>query len=188
MKLIRTALILAALTAVSTPALLAQAAAPVSPHDTISLRVGDRRTGNFVMVNYGRPYTKDPKSGAMRTVWGELVPWAKAWRLGANEATLLVVNKPIVIGKTTIPGGAYTLYLVPAKDGPTKLVFSTNIGKWGIPVDESQDFARVEMQKSKLTDPVHQLTLALEKEGAAGGVLKVQWEDVQYSVSFVNGS
>jgi len=76
-------------------------------------------------------------------VWGGLVPWGKVWRLGANEATLPVINKPIAIGGITIPGGAYTLYLIPSEQGSTQLAFSSNIGKWGLPVDETDPYLSV---------------------------------------------
>ena len=118
-----------------------------SPHETISAVIGDRRTGNRITITYGRPFTKDPKTGAPRKIWGELVAWDKANRLGADEATLLITQQPLVIGETAIPAGAYTLYLVPSENGPTKLAFSTNLGKWGVPVDESHDLARVELKR-----------------------------------------
>src|SRR3954464_11858527 len=64
----------------------------VSPHETISTVIGDRRTGCRVTVTYGRPFTKDPKTGEPRKIWGGLVPWDKADRLGADEATLLITQ------------------------------------------------------------------------------------------------
>lgn len=156
----------------------------ISPHETISTVIGDRRTGNRITIIYGRPYTKDPKTGEPRKIWGGLVPWGKAYRLGADEATLLITQQPIVIGATTIPAGAYTLYAVPVENGPSKLAFSTNLGKWGIPVDETHDLVRVDLQKDPLDKPVDQLTLAIENNPAGGGVLKIMWESTQFSVPF----
>tara|TARA_R110002167_G_scaffold183514_2_gene383954 strand:+ start:207 stop:770 length:564 start_codon:yes stop_codon:yes gene_type:complete len=185
MKTLRSLLLLSLVT-ISSPALWAQAADRPSPHATISSRIGDRRTGNFVMVTYGRPQTADPKTGEARAIWGALVPWDKPWRLGANEATLFGTNKPIVIGDTTIPAGAYTLYLVPSENGTTQLAFSTNIIKWGVPVDVKNDLVRVDVEKSSLDPRVDQLTLALKPEGSSGGVLTISWENTQYSVAFTN--
>src|SRR5690242_14188056 len=81
----------------------------VSPHETTSAVID----GNRVTITYGRPYTKDPKTGTMRTVWGTLVPYGKAWRLGSDEATLLITQQPIELGGTELSAGAYTLYMVP---------------------------------------------------------------------------
>ena len=62
----------------------------VSPHETITADID----GATVTIVYGRPYTKDPKSGAPRKIWGELVPFGKVWRTGADEATLLTTTQP----------------------------------------------------------------------------------------------
>ena len=86
-------------------------------------------------------------------------------------------------GNTTIPAGAYTLYMVPEENGPSKLVFSSHIGKWGIPVDTSHDVASVELKKEALATPVHQFTMAIGKTDS-GGVIKLSWEDAEYSAPF----
>jgi hypothetical protein len=156
-----------------------------SPHETTGAVIGDRRTGNRVTITYGRPYSKDPKSGELRKIWGGLVPWGKADRLGSDEATLLLTQKPIVFGTTTIPPGAYTLYIVPSESGPTKLAFSSNLGKWGVPVDESHDVARVDLTKTTLDKSVDQLTISVENDSATGGgVLRIKWETTEFSAPF----
>jgi hypothetical protein len=152
----------------------------VSPHETTSGVID----GNRVTLTYGRPYTKDPKSGEPRKIWGGLVPWDKAWRTGSDEATVLITEKAIVIGDTTIPAGAHTLYTVPSETGTSKLVFSTHLGKWGVPVDEKNDLARVEMKKEPLDTPVDQFTMAVAKVESGGGVIKLMWESTQFTVPF----
>jgi len=156
-----------------------------SPHETTSAVIGERRTGNRVTVTYGRPYIKDPKTGEPRKIWGGLVPWGKADRLGADEATLLLTQKPLVFGSTTIPAGAHTLYIVPSETGPSKLAFSSNLGKWGVPVDETKDIARIDLEKSALDQPADQLTINVENDAVSGGgVLKIKWENTQFTAPF----
>ena len=118
----------------------------VSPHETVSAVID----GNRVTIVYGRPYTKDPHSGEARKIWGNLVPYGKVWRLGADEATSLTTQKPIVFGETTIPAGAYTLYLLPSEDGPAKLIVNKQVGQWGTQYDEKQDLVRIDLKKEVL--------------------------------------
>lgn len=151
-----------------------------SPHETTSAVID----GNRVTVTYGRPFTKDPKTGEPRKIWGGLVPWDKAWRMGSDEATLLITQQPIIIGETTIPAGAYTLYAVPSESGASKLAFSTKLGAWGAPVDDKSDLARVDMKKEKLDEPLPQFTMAVAKNPAGGGVIKLMWEDTQFTIAF----
>lgn len=156
--------------------------ARVSPHETLSLVLGDHHTGNRITITYGRPYSKDPRSGEVRKIWGSLVPWGEAYRLGADEATLLTLQQPLVIGSATVPAGAYTLYLVPSESGATQLALSTAIGKWGVPVDETHDLVRVEMKKEALSTPVPQLTISLSKDKDNGALLAIAWESTQFTV------
>src|SRR6476661_8166419 len=83
----------------------------VSPHETTSAVIDGCR----VTITYGRPFTKDPKTGEPRKMWGALVPWDKAWRTGSDEATVLITQKPIMFSETEVPAGAYTLYTIPAE-------------------------------------------------------------------------
>jgi Protein of unknown function (DUF2911) len=151
----------------------------VSPHETVSNVID----GNRVTVVYGRPYSKDPRSGEIRKVWGTLVPNGKAWRLGSDEATLLLTQKPLEFGSTEVPAGAYTLYLVPDENGG-KLAISKSLGAWGIPVDEKNDLARVDVKKETLDKPNEQLQIAVDRNPSGGGVIKIMWEGSQFTAPF----
>jgi hypothetical protein len=179
MNKIKSALIITAL--LGTLPLMAQekrvnSTGGTSPHETTSAVVG----GNRVTLVYGRPYTKDPHSGEARKIWGTLVPYGKVWRTGSDEATLLITQKPIVIGGTTVPAGAYTLYTLPAEDGSAKLIINKELGQWGTHYDESKDLARVDLKKETLDKPVDEFTMAVTRNGE----LKMMWENTGYSVSF----
>ncbi len=155
-----------------------------SPHDTISTVIGDRRTGNRVTIVYGRPYTKDPRTGEQRKIWGTLVPYGKVWRTGADEATLFITQKPVMFGQVTIPAGAYTLFTIPAEDGSAKLIFNKQLGQWGLQYDEKQDLARVDLKKEALDPPVDQFTMAVVNNPDGTGTVKLMWENTQYSAAF----
>jgi hypothetical protein len=158
----------------------------LSPHENISTVV----EGNRVTIVYGRPYTKDPKTGVTRKIWGGLVPYGKIWRTGADEATLLITQKPIELGGAAIPAGAYTLWTLPT-EGKTTLIVNRQIGQWGISprdpkqtYDEALDVARIDLKKDVLKDPVDQFTMSIEANPAGGGVLKLTWENTRYSTTF----
>ncbi|MBV8377271.1 MAG: DUF2911 domain-containing protein [Verrucomicrobia bacterium] len=155
----------------------------ISPHETISKVIdGDR-----VMVVYGRPYTRNPTTGQKRKIWGELVPYGEVWRTGADEATLLITQKPIMIGETTIPAGAYTLFTLPSEDGTAKLIINKKIGQWGIgsgSYDQGQDLARIDLKKETLDAPVDQFTMAISKNPSGGGLLQMTWENTAFSIPF----
>lgn len=171
MKPIRSTLLIIPALLLSALPLLAEDKPRVSPHETVNATVGDAK----VTIVYGRPYSKDPKSGEKRKIWGTLVPYDKVWRMGADEATLLTTDKDITIGGTAVPAGNYSLYLWPTAAG-AKLIVNKQTGQWGTKYDEKQDLARIDMKKESAAKPVDQFTIAVD-----GGVLKLMWEETQYS-------
>lgn len=159
-----------------------------TPHATTSGVIGpNRREGSMITITYGRPYAVHPrKGGEARKIWGGLVPWGKADRLGADEATSIILQHAIETGGTTIPAGVYTLYLIPQEGEGSKLAFSRSIGKWGVPVDEANDQARVPLKKTALDRNVDQLTLFVQNTPAQSlnGVIRIQWEKTEFALPF----
>ena len=135
------------------------------------------------MVVYGRPYTKHPKTGEVRKIWGGLVPYGKVWRAGADEATLFITQKPLVVGGTPLPAGAYTLFLLPADDGSAKLIISKDLGEWGLEYNERRLRPRG-LEEGRARHPGNQFTMAIAKTPGGGGMLKLSWENTEYSVAF----
>ncbi len=152
----------------------------MSPHEKVTATIG----GNDMIVVYGRPYTKDPKSGEPRKIWGGLVPYGKIWRLGADEATLLTTDKAIEMSGKEIAAGTYSLFLLPSESGATELVVNKQTGQWGSKYDESMDVARVPMKKETTEKSADQFTITLEDKGTAGGELKVMWDKTAFSAPF----
>ena len=124
MNKLRFVLAMVALAAFTLP--LAGQQKRISPHETISKMIN----GDRVMVVYGRPYTKDPDTGQERRIWGDLIPFGEIWRTGADEATLLITQKTIVIGQSTVPAGAYTLWTFGSEDGAAKLIVNSRSANW----------------------------------------------------------
>src|ERR1039457_1770046 len=174
MNKLKSTLIIAVIIASALP-LMAQRKR-ISPHETISSAID----GNKVTIVYGRPYSKDPKSGEVRNIWGTLVPYGKVWRTGADEATLLTTEQPVVLGGTNISAGTYSLFTLPAADGTAKLIVNKRTGQWGIPYNEqseaTNELARIDLKKDMLDKTVDQFTMAIEPSPAGGG-LKMMWEN-----------
>ena len=189
-----------ALFALTLPFLVAQVAPPptprarVSPHELVSAVVaGSGMTGQRLIIVYGRPYSKNPRGTDIRKIWGGLVPWDKVWRMGADEATLMVTPVTLQFGELSVPPGVYSLYMLPSENGTSKLIINKKVGQWGIngsgdayPADmNATELGRVDLKKDPLTSQVDQFTIAITPtRGGGGGTLKLVWENAQYSTEF----
>jgi len=116
-----------------------------------------------------------------RKIFGELVPYGKVWRTGANEATTFVPNTDVTVGGKNVPAGKYTIFTIPNADKWT-LIINKKTGEWGIPYKyESDELARVDMKVSKTSSPVENFTISYEKSGN-GCTMKMEWENTSASV------
>ena len=131
--------------------------------------------GKKITVDYSRPNMKG------RKIMGGLVPYDKVWRTGANEATLLTTETDLDIGGTSVPAGKYTLWTLPSA-GTWKLIINKQTGQWGTDYDQSQDLARVDMQKSQSQQPVEQFTISFSPKGSDAADLVLAWENTSVSV------
>jgi hypothetical protein len=144
----------------------------MSPPDTVRANVG----GANIQVAYSRP----GKRG--RKIFGNIVPWNEVWRTGANAATMFTTDKDLVIGGTTVPAGKYTLWTIPSANG-AKLIINSETGQWGTDYHADKDFTRVDLQTRTLTQPVEQFEIGVIPQ-AAGGLLRMAWDDREFSVPF----
>jgi hypothetical protein len=131
--------------------------------------------GELVVVAYGSPRRR------ARTILGDLVPFDRVWRTGANEATTLMCDRALSIGGTTVPAGTYSVWTVPKRDGTVDLIINRQHGQWGTDYDHAQDLARIPMKTSVLSPPQENFTIHVA-DGGSGGELRMAWDTFQWTV------
>ena len=132
--------------------------------------------GKKVTIAYSRPSMRG------RKIMGELVPFDKVWRTGANKSTEFKTEATLTVGNTVIPAGTYTIYTLPSATG-WKLIINKQTGQWGTEYDQSKDLARIDMKVGKTAAPVEQFTITLTTVKSAVN-LKLEWETTSATVSF----
>lgn len=142
----------------------------LSPRDSSEIVIG----GKKISVNYGRPSMRG------RKIMGELVPFNKVWRTGANEATAFETEADLEIGGVRVPGGSYTLYTLPSEK-QWKLIMNKQTGQWGTVYNADLDFARINLKKKTLKTPVEKFFISFKRNGI-GGLLILEWETTSLSI------
>lgn len=133
-----------------------------SPPASLSQTIGVTK----ITIDYHRPGVKG------RKIWGELVPYDKVWRLGANEATTITFGDPVRIKGRDLPAGSYALFAIP-KQGVMTIVFNTVAKQWGaFRYDESKDVLRFDLQPEKA--PFTEW-MTFEMTPAPKNVARVEW-------------
>ena len=80
--------------------------------------------GAEISIAYGRPAVQD------RKIWGELVPYGRVWRAGANEATTFTISRDVTIDGHALAAGTYTFLAIPRETEWT-LIFNRVPRQWG---------------------------------------------------------
>ncbi len=179
----RYALLIAAMAAVICSAtIVAQTTTQVHPGKGGSPHVKTAWTvdGAAISIEYGRPYLKGRPDAQM-------MPAGQPWRTGADEATVLVTDKPLKFGALSLPAGTYTLNTQPgASDWQLIVGKLSKPGQWGIPYDPSLEIGRAPMTLGNAAPPVEQLTISID-DTAAGAVLRIEWGATKATVPFTVG-
>lgn len=139
--------------AVASFATVAQVRMPQpSPTQTI---MQDFAMGN-IEVKYSRPAARD------RAVFGDLVPFGKIWRTGANGATVIKFNQPVEIMGKKIDTGSYALYTIPGVE-KWEIILNKGTSNWGTNgYKESDDVVRFTATPTKLKTEMENFTILFD--------------------------
>jgi len=141
-------------------AAFAQKKPQASPRDSVTGTIA----GATVKISYGSPAVKGRKIG------GEIAPYGKIWRTGANEMTIFETSKALKIGGKTLPAGKYSLFTVPGET-EWKFIFNSVTGQWGIKMDgsanddASKDVLTTTVKSTKSATMNERLTFKINAKG-----------------------
>jgi hypothetical protein len=146
-----------------------------SPRAIVSQMVGLTE----VELNYSRPGAKG------RPVFGNLVPFGKLWRTGANENTTISFSDDVIIDGKTLKKGKYALYSVPRIES-WDIIFYNSTDNWGLPqeFDETKVALRTTVKEEALSKPVESLTINISGLDTNSAYLEIFWENSIVALKF----
>ena len=140
-----------------------------SPADIAMTKGKDKQP--LAKVIYSRPQKKG------RVIFGELEPYGKVWRTGANEATEIKIYKDVMIAGKPLKAGTYSLFTIPEKDKWT-IIFNSDLDQWGAySYNKEKDLLRVEVKPAKTESTVEAFSI-LFKETDKGANMLMGWDEV----------
>ncbi|HET9776833.1 MAG TPA: DUF2911 domain-containing protein [Gemmatimonadaceae bacterium] len=136
----------------------------LSPRDTVRSSVGS----TAITIDYSRPLARG------RELLGNVIPYDRVWRTGANAATQFTTSAPITLAGIRLAAGTYTLWTVPHTNG-VDLIVNGQAGQWGTQYDRSRDVGTARMQSTTLSTPIDQFTISVAAADARRGTLIMEW-------------
>ena len=85
-----------------------------------------------IEIEYSRPSMRG------REVFGNLVPFGKVWRTGADNSTKISFDTDVIISGKTVQSGTYSIFSIPNKES-WEIIFYSDVELWGVPRDWSDD-------------------------------------------------
>jgi hypothetical protein len=138
--------------------------------DSVHATVG----GANVAIVYHRPARRG------RVIFGGVVPYARVWRTGANQATAFTTDRDLMIGGVRVPAGSYTIWTIPGEQR-WQLILNKQTGQWGTMYNATQDLVHIPMTVETLPEPVDRFTIALTPMADASR-LTLEWDRTRAAV------
>lgn len=149
--------------------------APEVPAPSPKARVEQRVGLTDFSVDYSSPGVKN------RVIFGQLVPFGRPWRAGANAATKLTSSSDFVFGGKAVAAGSYALYAIPGKAEWT-IALNTSTEAWGNDgFDTKKDVARITVKPVAIA-PRERLAFVFSNTSDDATRLDLEWEKVRIPV------
>ena len=129
-----------------------------------------------VELSYSRPNKKE------RKIFGDLVPYGKVWRTGANQATTITFGEEVTIGGTKVPAGKYGVVSIPEANEWT-VIFTKQTDVTGPAAYKPEnDVVRVKVKPITLPFPIETFTMSFDDVKSTSMNLGLMWDKLYVAV------
>lgn len=130
-----------------------------------------------ISVTYSRPSMKG------RQVFGNLVPFGKLWRTGANANSVITFGDDVKVGGQALKAGSYAIFSKPSAES-WDVIFYSDTNNWGVPRkwDESKVAATVKVEVMPIPFNVETFSIDFNNLTNNGAHLEIYWEKTYVAV------
>jgi hypothetical protein len=122
--------------------------------------------GTQINIEYGQPSKKG------RAIFGDLVPYGKVWRTGANEATVIEFSEDVTINGQVVKAGKYALFTIPGEEEWT-IILNKVWNQWGAyNYDASKDVISFKVAVETKSEVTEAFTITISKKG----LVELYWD------------
>ena len=147
----------------------------VSPASEVEQMVGLTE----IEIEYSRPSMRG------REVFGNLVPFGKVWRTGADNSTKISFDTDVIISGKTIQSGTYSIFSIPNKES-WEIILYSDVELWGVPRDWSDDkivfSSMFDVKKLKKSNTVETFTISFNDLTNNDVNMSISWENTSVDI------
>jgi hypothetical protein len=128
-----------------------------------------------IEINYSRPAKKG------RVIFGDLVPYGKLWRTGANGVSKIKFGEDVTVGGVAVKAGEYAIYTIPNKDS-WEIILNKGLTNWGIDgYKESDDVARFKVKPEASATAYESFTFLIDGVLSEDSKISMAWDKTMVS-------
>jgi len=148
-----------------------------TPQASLSAEIEQTVGLTKIEIEYSRPNKNN------REIFGDLVPYGKIWRTGANKNTTIEFSDDVIVGGQKLAKGKYAIYTEPQAENWT-IYFYTDNENWGNPQkwDASKIAAKSVVKTQKLDQPVETFTISFDELSSTSAMLNFSWDKTKAGV------
>ena len=147
----------------------------VSPASEVEQMVGLTE----IEIEYSRPSMRG------REVFGNLVPFGKVWRTGADNSTKISFDTDVIISGKTIQSGTYSIFSIPNKES-WEIILYSDVELWGVPRDWSENkivfSSMFNVKKLKKSNTVETFTISFNDLSNNDVNMSISWENTSVDI------
>lgn len=131
-----------------------------------------------ITIEYSRPSAKG------RVIFGDLVPYGKIWRTGANNSTQITFGENVKVNGKDISAGTYALYTMPGKDAWEVMLYKDlKLGGDVAEYKTENEVARFTVKPSGITEKVETFTILISNMSSKSANIDLCWENTKVTLS-----
>ncbi|MFM8431508.1 MAG: DUF2911 domain-containing protein [Bacteroidota bacterium] len=131
-----------------------------------------------ITIEYSRPSVKD------RVIFGDLVPYGKIWRTGANSASKVTFGEDVMVEGKAVKAGTYALYTMPGKESWSIMLYSDlTLGGDVNSYDASKEVVRVDVKSTSTGEKVETFTINLTDITSNTANIELRWDKTRVAVA-----
>lgn len=131
-----------------------------------------------VSLEYSRPSMRG------RKIFGDLVPFSKKWRTGANENTKISFSTDVEIEGKNLVKGTYAIYTIP-NEKSWDIIFYNDASNWGMPQkwDENKVALKLNTKVYPMSFTMETFTLGFrDLSDSISATLYIMWENTSVGI------